>query len=117
MVVDIIHGEARTLSFALKDANGAAYPLGSPTEIKVRFQKQDKSDGNVYVEKLLTTAAVVIVSDAGGTFTCAVGAADTIAMKSGKLQTVEVHLINSGGTRIAQIASAINVYKSLAEIA
>lgn len=115
MAIDITHGENRTLSIQLVDSNGSPYALNSPSEIKARFQREDKSS-TTYLEKTKTSGAIVITSDPNGQFTVTLGQADTAAIKKGKNQAFEIHLTVSGATRIVPISDALNVYAQVSEL-
>lgn len=105
----ILQGEERTLPFKFVKGDGSPYTLGVPDEIIFKFPKA--TAGQV-LEKKLTLAEVVIVSDNFGQVTVKLQEADTALLKVGERMDVFADITKGTVTRKAKFKMVLTVEKS-----
>lgn len=96
----LIQGEEISFTIALKNQDGDPVDLTAAT-LSVKFDNAD--------DTTLTITPAVSGSALLGKMTVALTEAQTLLLKVGELQTIEVVKVTAGVTRIVQIKKALSV--------
>jgi hypothetical protein len=104
----IYRGEDIELVLFVEDGTGRPFALTTPatTEINVKFLNED----GTCLEKKLSLAEVVIVSEAGGEYKVTIPSADTLLLQKGEDLDFAAHITKSSKLRIAPYINALDVF-------
>ena len=103
----IIKGEERTLPLQFTKPDGSPYSLNTPSEIILKFKKQDKT----ILQKKLSLSEVTVLNDTLGKVTVILQEADTALLMEGERMDIGADITNGTTTRKAIFKGALTVVK------
>lgn len=110
MSIKLTQGEDRNLAIRLQiSPNNEPFDLTGTTDARVRFQKTDFS----VLEKTLTTGVTLIPPLVLGKLKVHLTDADTMQLRAGEFQDIEVEITKGEDTTICQLREALNVQPRL----